>query len=76
AHIEKKQSIQIDGNKLNKRIQTVETYNDHRMAMSFAPLALQTDAVIIQNQDVVKKSYPNFWNDLLKLGFTIEEVNA
>lgn len=69
-------SIQMDATAINKNIQTIATYNDHRMAMSFAPLALKTDAIIIQNQEVVKKSYPDFWTDLVKLGFTIEEVNA
>lgn len=69
-------SIQMDATAINKDIQTIATYNDHRMAMSFAPLALKTDVIIIQNQEVVKKSYPDFWTDLVKLGFTIEEVNA
>lgn len=48
----------------------VATYNDHRMAMAFAPLALKT-ALHIEDADVVSKSYPDFWNDLKKLNFEI-----
>lgn len=45
---------------------SVKTYQDHRMAMAFAPLALKT-ALIIEDAEVVNKSYPNFWNDFNKL---------
>ncbi len=51
----------------------ISTYQDHRMAMAFAPLALKTD-IIIEEAEVVSKSYPAFWIDLKKIGFTIEEV--
>ncbi|MFM2268251.1 MAG: hypothetical protein RL757_1692 [Bacteroidota bacterium] len=50
-----------------------ETYEDHRMAMSFAPLAMLGN-IQIQEPNVVEKSYPNFWKDLKKLGFEINEV--
>ena len=53
--------------------QTIATYNDHRMAMAFAPLALKTN-ITIENAEVVSKSYPDFWNDLKNLGFEISEV--
>jgi 3-phosphoshikimate 1-carboxyvinyltransferase len=53
--------------------QTIATYNDHRMAMAFAPLALKTN-INIENAEVVSKSYPDFWNDLKNLGFEISEV--
>lgn len=43
------------------------TYKDHRMAMAFAPLCTRME-VDIQNPDVVRKSYPNFWNDLRSFG--------
>lgn len=46
----------------------IATYNDHRMAMAFAPLALKQD-IIIQDYKVVSKSYPTFWDDLAALGF-------
>jgi len=48
----------------------INTYNDHRMAMSFAPLMLRTD-IYINDANVVSKSYPNFWNDLEKLGLNL-----
>lgn len=48
----------------------VKTYNDHRMAMSFAPLALLGE-IEIENPEVVEKSYPEFWKDLEKAGFEI-----
>ncbi len=51
----------------------VDTYNDHRMAMAFGPLALKADFVV-NDAEVVSKSYPNFWNDLKTLGFGIEEL--
>jgi len=46
----------------------VETYNDHRMAMAFAPLALRT-SFSIKEAEVVSKSFPDFWNNLAELGF-------
>ncbi|MFJ1473000.1 3-phosphoshikimate 1-carboxyvinyltransferase [Capnocytophaga cynodegmi] len=42
---------------------SIETYNDHRMAMAFTPLMLKTD-IIICDSEVVSKSYPNFWKDV------------
>ncbi|MFN7675910.1 3-phosphoshikimate 1-carboxyvinyltransferase [Flavobacterium sp.] len=50
----------------------VATYQDHRMAMAFAPLALKVP-IIIEDAEVVSKSYPKFWEDLQSIGFTIEE---
>ena len=47
------------------------TYEDHRMAMAFAPLAVKT-AVTIEDPAVVNKSYPRFWDDLVKAGVTTE----
>lgn len=44
----------------------IDTYNDHRMAMAFAPLMLKTD-LIINDSDVVSKSYPNFWKDVFNV---------
>jgi len=52
---------------------TIATYNDHRMAMAFAPLALKVP-IIIENAEVVSKSYPVFWNDLKSLSFDISET--
>ncbi|MEY4012445.1 MAG: hypothetical protein RIT22_1569 [Bacteroidota bacterium] len=52
---------------------TIATYNDHRMAMAFAPLALRVP-IFIANAEVVSKSYPDFWEDLKSLGFAMEET--
>lgn len=49
----------------------IDTYNDHRMAMAFAPLALRT-RICINDADVVTKSYPDFWEDLKSLNFQIK----
>ena len=49
----------------------ISTYNDHRMAMSFAPLSLKV-ALKIKDYEVVSKSYPDFWKDLVKLNFNID----
>ena len=49
----------------------VSTYGDHRMAMTFAPLALLNGNIRIENPDVVTKSYPGFWTDLITAGFEI-----
>ena len=54
---------------LNVRI---STYQDHRMAMAFAPLALKVP-IIIENAEVVSKSYPTFWEDFKQFGFLLEE---
>ena len=55
--------------KINKNI-SIKTYQDHRMAMAFAPLALKVP-IIIEEAEVVSKSYPTFWDDLKSVGFTI-----
>ena len=50
----------------------INTYNDHRMAMAFAPLALKVP-IIINDSQVVSKSYPTFWDDLKSIDF-IKEI--
>ncbi|WP_400074760.1 3-phosphoshikimate 1-carboxyvinyltransferase [Winogradskyella sp. R77965] len=50
---------------------SIATYNDHRMAMAFAPLGLKT-SIHIENADVVSKSYPQFWDDFSAIGFNIK----
>ena len=47
------------------------THEDHRMAMSLAPLAILTNKLTINDPHVVSKSYPNFWNELKQAGATI-----
>ncbi|WP_396212508.1 3-phosphoshikimate 1-carboxyvinyltransferase [Flavobacterium sp.] len=51
----------------------IKTYQDHRMAMAFAPLALKT-SLIIEDAEVVSKSYPTFWDDLKSIGYQISEI--
>ena len=52
---------------------SVATYNDHRMAMAFAPLGLKVPFEI-KDADVVSKSYPGFWEDFQKLNFEVEKT--
>ena len=49
---------------------TLNTYEDHRMAMAFAPLAVKT-TISFDDREVVNKSYPTFWEDMRNLGFKI-----
>jgi len=51
----------------------IDTYQDHRMAMAFAPLSLRTK-LLINEAEVVSKSYPDFWKDMKALGMQISEV--
>lgn len=54
----------------------INTYEDHRMAMAFAPAAISFPGLRINNPQVVSKSYPHYWDDLKKAGFTIEEDDS
>ena len=49
----------------------IDTYEDHRMAMAFAPVALTRGSITINNPEVVSKSYPRFWEDMKKAGFKL-----
>ena len=71
--IENQEVYQLDCSKKHypKKI-SIKTYEDHRMAMAFAPLALKFSLIKIENPEVVTKSYPNFWSDLKKAGFLIQ----
>ena len=51
----------------------IDTYNDHRMAMAFAPLAMKT-SIIVNDAEVVSKSYPDYWKDLKQLRFSVKEL--
>ncbi|SFW44037.1 3-phosphoshikimate 1-carboxyvinyltransferase [Cellulophaga fucicola] len=59
-------------NTIHKDI-AIDTYNDHRMGMAFAPLALKT-SIIINDAGVVSKSYPDFWTDLKQLQIAIKDA--
>jgi len=50
----------------------IETYEDHRMAMAFAPSSIMMEGIRINHPEVVSKSYPAFWNDLESVGFAID----
>jgi 3-phosphoshikimate 1-carboxyvinyltransferase len=61
-------------NKVTDSIISIATYDDHRMALAFAPIAITGEQLIIENQEVISKSYPGFWDDLKLMGYGIEEA--
>lgn len=67
-------SIVITPGPLNTKPErsNILTYKDHRMAMSFAPLALKFPGIKIEHPEVVEKSYPAFWDDLEEAGFDLK----
>ncbi len=68
----KKDCISVNPQNSIKKDIIINTYNDHRMAMAFAPLGLKT-RITIKNPMVVTKSYPLFWDHLHQIGFKIEK---
>ena len=64
-------SLHLNASTKIKENIAIETYNDHRMAMAFAPLALKVPITIL-DANVVTKSYRNFWNDMQQIGFQID----
>ena len=63
-----------DGERCKPNLEAgIDTYEDHRMALAFAPFAMRQEGLIINNPQVVTKSYPKFWDDLKLVGFNIEE---
>ena len=52
--------------------QGIDTYEDHRMALAFAPYAMKHNGLVINNPQVVTKSYPHYWNHLRQAGFKVE----
>lgn len=71
--VEAKTRYEVNSGESWTETPTFETYDDHRMAMAFAPLAMISD-VIIEEPGVVAKSYPSYWEDLGKI-VTLEELN-
>jgi len=67
-----KNSIKINLSQISLLNPHISTYKDHRMAMSFAPLALCFPEIEIENPAVVEKSFPRFWNELQKIGFNLQ----
>ena len=66
-------SLHLSASNTINELVSIETYHDHRMAMAFAPMALKT-AIIIEDAEVVSKSYPTFWDDLKSIGFKITKI--
>jgi 3-phosphoshikimate 1-carboxyvinyltransferase len=62
-----------EGERCERNGEAIDTYEDHRMAMAFAPAALVLPELFINDPQVVSKSYPHYWEDLRKAGFTIKE---
>ncbi|MBQ8948381.1 MAG: 3-phosphoshikimate 1-carboxyvinyltransferase [Prevotella sp.] len=62
-----------DGERCEPACEGIDTYEDHRMALAFAPFALKQTGLLINNPQVVSKSYPKFWEDLKTAGFEIIE---
>ena len=57
-----------------QKLPVIDTYDDHRMAMAFAPACVFYPGLIINNPLVVTKSYPLFWDHLRQAGYNIEET--
>jgi len=64
------ESLRVFGQKAKLQSASIATYNDHRMAMAFAPLAILIP-LTIEESFVVEKSYPDFWKDLSSIGYRI-----
>lgn len=63
-----------NGERCTPTFEAIDTYEDHRMAMAFAPAAIKYPELRINNPQVVSKSYPHFWDDLQRVGFIIIDV--
>jgi len=62
-------SIKIKKNqKIVQPTSIIECHNDHRIAMSIAPLCMKVDSIKFDDKEVVNKSYPNFWKDIQNVG--------
>ena len=68
-----KGTIQLESSVLHTPTESFDSHKDHRMAMCLAPFALLFD-IKIKNVEVVNKSYPSYWEDLKKMGFTISPL--
>lgn len=71
---ENNNTLRWEGERCTPSLQPIDTYEDHRMALAFAPAACRFPGLRINNPGVVSKSYPHYWDDLRKAGFNIEEV--
>lgn len=73
-HDENGDTLIWDGTKCEPTLEPIDTYEDHRMAMAFAPASIKFPGLRINNPQVVTKSYPQFWDDLEKAGWKIEKL--
>lgn len=71
---ENNNTLRWEGERCTPSLQPIDTYEDHRMALAFAPASCRFPGLRINNPGVVSKSYPHYWDDLRKAGFNIEEV--
>lgn len=62
-----------EGERCERSQKAIDTYEDHRMAMAFAPACIVLPDICINDPHVVTKSYPRYWEDLQKAGFIIKE---
>ena len=65
--------LRWEGTRCDASTAIIDTYDDHRMAMAFAPASLVVPGIRINHPEVVSKSYPRYWEELRHAGFTIEE---
>ncbi len=63
-------SLHLSANQNFKKDRVIATYSDHRMAMAFAPIGIKNSCQISE-AEVVTKSYPEFWEDLKRIGFEV-----
>lgn len=75
-HDENGDTLVWDGEQCDARLLPIDTYDDHRMAMAFAPAAFRFPGLVINNPQVVTKSYPQYWEHLRLAGFKVEEVGV
>ncbi|MGB6151521.1 MAG: 3-phosphoshikimate 1-carboxyvinyltransferase [Pricia sp.] len=66
-------SLTLRPSGVTKEHVAIDTYNDHRMAMAFAPMALKCP-IMINDAEVVSKSYPDFWEDLKAVRIGVREI--
>jgi len=70
-HDESGDTLSWDGERCTPTGEALDTYEDHRMAMALAPIAIMRPGIKINDPHVVSKSYPHYWDDLMKAGYTI-----
>lgn len=69
-------TLRWDGRRMPMtQLPVIDTYDDHRMAMAFAPTAIFVPGIVIRDIDVVGKSYPRYWDDLRSAGFTLLDAS-